>query len=110
MALLCGMFAFVFIEILCRPYEVFGWWPPLLRSILFGSTAEVDYEDMKWWQLYLYKPFAGCGVCFSGWVAMSYYVLGDNQQETGFFPFIFFVSGTIFTAWVLYKIKELFTA
>jgi hypothetical protein len=111
-AILCGMFAFVFIEILCQPTEVFGWWPPLLRRIVFGSSAVLDFDDMNYLQLFLYKPWAGCGVCFSGWVAMVYFVLHYTNLDNTFlltFPFwsfIFFLAGTIFMAWCLEKFKD----
>ncbi len=105
-SILCGLTAFVIVAILFQPLEIFGWWPPLLRKILFGSTAIVGFEDMKWWQLSIYKPFAGCAVCFSGWVGMAYFFFGNHQIEKGFFTFVFFECLTILTAWGLSQIKE----
>lgn len=102
-ALLCGLTGHVFIHILCQPGEIFGWWPPLLRWWLFRSTAVRDFEEMEWWQLALYKPLAGCGVCCSGWVAVVFW---QQNGEHDFFTFVFFVSSAIFTAWLLEKLRD----
>lgn len=99
-ALLCSIVGFTFIELLCQPYEAFGWWPPMLRRVLFKTNAVIDYEDMAWWQLLAYKPLADCGKCCSGWVAIAHCFLHGEQHA------IFFVALAIFFAWVLEKMKE----
>lgn len=96
---LSGLSGFVFIEILCRPTDIFGWYPKLFRWVLFGSTEKKEFEDMEWWQLAIYKPLAGCGVCFSAWVAIFDYFVGVPTL-------IFFVSGAIFVAWFFDELQE----
>ena len=98
-AFLSGLFGFTFIEILCRPTDIFGWYPRLFRKVLFGSPEPRKFEDMKWWQLYLYKPLAGCGICFAGWTAITDYFVGIPNV-------VFFVAGAIFVAWFLDEIQE----
>lgn len=99
-ALLCSIVGFTFIELLCQPFEVFGWWPPLLRRLLFGTDSVVDYEDMTWWQLLAYKPLAACGKCCAGWLAVAYCLISNIQSP------VFFVAVAIFGAWSLEKLKE----
>lgn len=98
-AILIGLSAFVFIELLCAPYEVFGWWPPLLRVILFDSDAIRDYEDMNWWQLAAYKVLAGCGKCLAGWLHLFYAAFFDIAV----LPYL---PLAIFTAWLLEQFKN----
>jgi len=102
-AMLCGVSAFVFIGLLCEPYEAFEWWPKLVRKALFGSTAIVSFDDMKWWQLLLYKPLAGCEKCQAGWIAIAYFLANKRLVP---FDFLFFVSVAILTAWALAALKE----
>lgn len=99
-ALLCSVVGFTFVELLCQPFEVFGWWPPLLRRLLFKTDAVVDYEEMAWWQLLAYKPLADCGKCCSGWISVCY-CLTHNVGNL-----IFFVAIAIFGAWCLEKLKD----
>ena len=106
MSILCGLAGFVFIDILCAPFEVFGWWPPLLRRALFGSEAIKDYEDMKRWQVMIYKPLAGCGICNAGWWSIAYFFAVEYTKPFEPFYFIFFVFGGIYTAWFLYAFKH----
>ena len=101
-AILCGLVGFVFIELLCQPFEVFGWWPETLRRGLFKTDALVDYEDMSWWQLLLYKPFAACGKCFAGWFSLAYFLTNMSFNP---FSLAMFVSLAIFMAWVLEQLK-----
>jgi hypothetical protein len=101
-AILCGLVGFVFIELLCQPFEVFGWWPETLRRVLFKTDALVDYEDMSWWQLLLYKPFAACGKCFAGWFSLAYFLTNMSFNP---FSLAMFVSLAIFMAWVLEQLK-----
>lgn len=98
-ALLIGLSAFVFIELLCAPNEVFGWWPPLLRRLIFGSTAIVDFDEMKFWQLAIYKPLAGCAKCCAGWLSIGYYLAFD----VAVLPL---VPLAIFVAWLLEQFKN----
>lgn len=101
-SMLCGLTGFVFIHLLCQPFEAFGWWPPMLRKFLFGSVAIVEYEEMVWWELLIYKPLAACGKCFAGWFSALFYL-----SEYGLdFSLIFFASGAIFTAWSLEQLKN----
>lgn len=101
-ATLIGLSAFVFIELLCQPFEVFGWWPETLRRIIFGTTAIIDYEEMKWWQLMFYKPLADCGKCLAGWLSFAYCL---THQILDPFKLIIFCCAAMFTAWLLEQLK-----
>jgi hypothetical protein len=105
-SILCGLSAFVFIGLLCQPYEVFGWWPVLLRRLVFGSSSLRDYEDMKWWQLVIYKPLAACPKCFAGWLAVAVLAINPEQIVNPFPNSIYFVCVAVFTAWGLEHLKE----
>lgn len=103
---LCGLIAFVFIDLLCQPDEVFGWWLRLLRWLLFGDADRiVDFDQMAWWQLTIYKPLAGCAKCCAGWVSIVAYFL-VLRLPFDFFTLVPFVCGAVFMAWMLSAWKE----
>lgn len=110
-ALLSGLTGFVFIDLLCQPYEVFGWWEYGIRRMLLGAydvcyekvVPVFDPDSAEWWQIALYKPLAGCAKCFAGWFSVVIFLATYNFQ---ILPFIFFVVGAIATAWALTNIKE----
>lgn len=105
-AALTGLSGFVFIGLLCQPFEVFGWWPPILRIFIFGDYLVRDYEDMKWWQLLFYKPLAACPKCFAGWLAVAVLIINPEHIVNPFPDSIFYVCLAVFTAWGLEQLKE----
>lgn len=110
-SLLSGLTAFVFINLLCYPGEVFGWWPKLLRWAIFGKVQhgflwvvpQADFDNMSYWELAIYKPLAGCAKCCAGWVSVAVYLMCFDFK---LLPFVFFVVGAIFIAWLLTALKE----
>lgn len=114
-SLLSGLTAFVFINLLCKPNEVFEWWPKLIALSLFGRVEvdgyngrkriikPVDVDQMTYIELAIYKPLAGCAKCCAGWISVAVYLMCYEIEPL---PFVFFVIGAIFTAWVLTALKE----
>jgi len=103
-AILIGLTAFVLIELLMPPFEAFGWFPPLLRRALFGTSAIRDYENYKWWQLLIYKPLAGCAKCCAGWLEIGYLIYSNEIFNIPYS--IFFVVVAIASAWLATAAKE----
>lgn len=98
--LLCGMLGFVVIEILCRPTDILGWWPPLLRKWLKLKPKQ-EFKTMKPLQLAIFKPLAGCGTCFAGWVCIFHLLIGIPD-------FVFFIAGGILVAECLGMLQTLY--
>lgn len=103
-AAICGLCAFVFISLLCQPGEVFGPWPPFLRSMVFGTRALVDLDLADYWQLLIYKPLAACAKCFAGWFSLATFLCVHGTPF--FFDIVPFVSIAVFTAWLLDETKR----
>lgn len=103
-SILCGMVGFVFV-LLCRPYEILEGWRNWLAFML--NIKVVDFDQMKGWQIAIYKPLAACGKCFSGWFSIVVYIYSFGFPREPF-TFTFFVFGAIFTAYVLERLDEKF--
>lgn len=112
-SILCGLTAFVFIALLCQPYEAFEWWEKGVRWVLFGRQKagyewhirRLSYDQMPFLQLSIYKPLAGCPKCCAGWFSILVYLFNFEFEPFGM---LFFVVGSIFTAWVLTALKTKF--
>lgn len=112
-SILSGLTAFVFIALLCQPYEVFEWWEKGVRLFLFGRQKagnqwyirQLTFDQMSFFQLAIYKPLAVCPKCCAGWVSILVY-LSNFEFEP--FTMLFFIVGSIFTAWVLTALKSKF--
>lgn len=116
-SILSGLSAFVFISLLCKETEAFGWWDSFLRVRLFGYGKvngkkipyHVDFDDMTPLQLTIYKPLAGCAKCCAGWLSILVYLLGALKFDKFIFDLFnmpFFIVGAVFSAWLLDGLKR----
>lgn len=63
-AITCGLWAVLFSRIMIQPYEVFSWWPLVVRFLVSGSSKIQKPNAL---QAYLYQPLYKCAKCGAFW-------------------------------------------